>query len=50
MYKGKVKYTEKIFANIRRAVCIDKKYFNKELDDIDKLEIQKEKLKRQLKE
>ena len=46
--KGKQKIPKKYLPILEELFCIDKEYFSKDIDEIDKLEIQKEKLKRDL--
>ncbi|MCD2348251.1 helix-turn-helix domain-containing protein [Clostridium guangxiense] len=46
--KGKQKIPKKYLPTLRNIFHVDEKYFSKELDEIEKLEIQKEKLKRDL--
>ena len=46
--KGKQKVPKKYLPILEDLFCIDKEYFSKDIDEIDKLEIQKEKLKRDL--
>ena len=46
--KGKQKIPKKYIPILEEYFGIDKDYFNKNIDEIDKLEIQKEKLKRDL--
>lgn len=46
--KGKQKIPKKYLPILEKLFCIDKEYFSKDIDEIDKLEIQKEKLKRDL--
>lgn len=47
--KGKQKVPKKYLPTLEEIFNIDKEYFSKELTEIDKLEIQKEKLKQDLK-
>ena len=47
--KGKQNIPKKYLPILEEIFSIDKKYFTKELDEIDQLEIQKEKLKMDLK-
>lgn len=47
--KGKQKIPKKYLSTLEEIFNVDKEYFTKELTEIDKLEIQKEKLKQDLK-
>lgn len=47
--KGKQKISKKHLPTLEQIFGVEAKYFSKELTDIEKLEIQKEKLKRDLK-
>jgi transcriptional regulator with XRE-family HTH domain len=47
--KGKQNVSKKYLPTLSEMFGVDEEYFQKELDDIDKLIIQKEKLKRELK-
>lgn len=46
--KGKQKIPKKYLPVLEELFCINKEYFSKNIDEIDKLEIQKEKLRKEL--